>query len=192
MLAAISAAMRVNRRYCRPGILPANPARRSASAIASPLAGAGLPAPERVSAARRRFFRSRWGDPGGCCGGARLRGFIEPQRQRDPAAFWVDFQHLDTDDIAGLRNCARVFDVSIGHRGDVHQPVLVDPHIGRRRRTRRHSSRPSRTMPGFKSSSFSHSLAKACHLENRARIMPGFLEFLQDVGGRSARQRWHR
>src|SRR5215813_10818585 len=59
------------------------------------------------------FFRSRWGDPGGCRGGPRLRGFIEPQRQRDPAAFWVDFQDLDTDDIAGLRNCARVFDVSI-------------------------------------------------------------------------------
>jgi hypothetical protein len=33
-----------------------------------------------------------------------------------------------------------------------------------------------------------HSLAKACRLENRARIMPGFLEFLQDVGdGRHAK-----
>src|SRR5947209_4021223 len=50
----------------------------------------------------RAVLRSPWGDPGGCCGGPRLRGFIEPQRQRDPAASWVDFQHLDTDDIAGL------------------------------------------------------------------------------------------
>ena len=38
-----------------------------------------------------------------------MRGFIEPHRQRDPTAFWVDLQHLDTDDIAGLRNLACSF-----------------------------------------------------------------------------------
>jgi hypothetical protein len=54
---------------------------------------------------------------------------IEPHCQRDPTAFRVDLQDFDTDDIARLRDFARVLDVSIGHRGDVHQPVLVDPHI---------------------------------------------------------------
>jgi hypothetical protein len=32
-------------------------------------------------------------------------------------------------DIAGLRNFAWILDVGIDHRGDVHQPVLVDPYI---------------------------------------------------------------
>jgi hypothetical protein len=75
------------------------------------------------------FVRSRWGDRGACCSWPSIRGFIEPHRQRDSTAFWVDLQHLDTDDIARLRNFALVLDVSIGHRGDVHQSVLVDPHI---------------------------------------------------------------
>jgi hypothetical protein len=42
-------------RYCRPGVLPVNPARRNASAIASPLAGAELLRPARISAGRRRL-----------------------------------------------------------------------------------------------------------------------------------------
>src|SRR5206468_12992863 len=45
-------------RYCRPGVLPVNPARRNASAIASPLAGTELLRPARVSAGRRRFSDS--------------------------------------------------------------------------------------------------------------------------------------
>jgi len=39
-------------RYCRPGVLPVNRARRNASAIASPLAEAELLGPARLSAAR--------------------------------------------------------------------------------------------------------------------------------------------
>jgi hypothetical protein len=42
-------------RYSCLGVLPANPARRNASAIASPLAGPELLRPARVSAGRRRF-----------------------------------------------------------------------------------------------------------------------------------------
>jgi hypothetical protein len=41
--------------YRRPGALPVNPARRNASAIASPLAGTELLGPARVSAGRRRL-----------------------------------------------------------------------------------------------------------------------------------------
>jgi hypothetical protein len=37
---------------------------------------------------------------------------IEPHRQRDPAAFRVDIEHFDTDDIAKLRDFAGVLDVS--------------------------------------------------------------------------------
>src|SRR5262252_2291079 len=43
------------RRYCRPGVLSVNPARRNASAIASPLADPGWLEPARVSPGRRRF-----------------------------------------------------------------------------------------------------------------------------------------
>jgi len=45
-------------RYCCLGVFPANPARRNASAIASPLAGTGLLRPARVSADRKRFSDS--------------------------------------------------------------------------------------------------------------------------------------
>lgn len=41
--------------YSRPGALPVNPARRNASAIASPLAGTELLARARVSAGRTRL-----------------------------------------------------------------------------------------------------------------------------------------
>lgn len=41
--------------YRRPGALPVNPARRNASAIASPLAGTESLGPARVSAGRRRL-----------------------------------------------------------------------------------------------------------------------------------------
>ena len=75
------------------------------------------------------FLRSRWAEFGACCRRPRCGGFIEPHRQRDPTPFRLDLQHLDMDDIAGLRDFAWVLDVSIGHRGDVHQSVLVDPHI---------------------------------------------------------------
>jgi hypothetical protein len=44
--------------YCCLGVFPANPARRNASAIASPLAGTGLLRPARVSADRKRFSDS--------------------------------------------------------------------------------------------------------------------------------------
>jgi hypothetical protein len=47
--------------YCRPGVLPVKPARRNASAIASPLAGPELFRRARVSAGRK-------------C----LSGFVEP------------------------------------------------------------------------------------------------------------------
>lgn len=39
--------------YCRPGVLPVKPARRNASAIASPLAGPELFRPARVSGRKR-------------------------------------------------------------------------------------------------------------------------------------------
>src|SRR5271166_6420049 len=45
-------------RYCLPGGLPASLARRNASAIASPVAGAELLRPARVSAGRRGFSDS--------------------------------------------------------------------------------------------------------------------------------------
>ena len=75
------------------------------------------------------LLRSHCADFCGCCGWPGFWSLIEPHCQRDPTAFWVDLQHLDTNDIAGLRNLAWVLDVIIGHRRDVHQPVLVDPDI---------------------------------------------------------------
>src|SRR5436305_2018333 len=105
---------------------PGSPKRLSHCIAAS---GRGIiPACGRLGGSET-FIRSRWGDFGACFGRSRFRGFIEPHRQRDPSAFWVDLQHLDTDDIARLRNFARVLDISIGHCGDVHQPVLVNPDI---------------------------------------------------------------
>ena len=54
---------------------------------------------------------------------------IEPARGANQNMRWkladAYLQHFDADDIARLPDFARVLDVSIGHRGDVHQPVLV-------------------------------------------------------------------
>src|SRR5215470_13447444 len=44
------------------------------------------------------FLRSGWGDFCACGGRPRFRRLIEPHCQRDPTAFRVNLQHLDTDD----------------------------------------------------------------------------------------------
>ena len=92
-------------------------------------------------------------------------------------AFRVDLQHLDADDIARLRNFAWVLDVSIGHRGDVHQPLLVDSDIdeGAERGDVRYD--PLKNHAGMQILELFHPLAEAHCLENRARIASGFLEF---------------
>ena len=110
------------------------------------------------------------------------QSLIEPHCQRDPTTFGVDLQDLDANDIAGLRNGAWVFHISIGHRGDMHQPVLMDPHIneGTERGDVRHDTFENHA--GLQILELFHSLAKADRLESRARITSGLLEFCQDVG----------
>src|SRR5580693_563016 len=130
------------------------------------------------------LLRSRWGGFGACRRRPRSRGFLEPHRQRDPRAFRLDFQDLDTDDIAGLRDLAWVVDVSIGHRGDVHQPVLVDPDIdkGAECGDVRHDTFENHAGPQILE--LFHALSEARRLENRSGITSGLLEFPQDVSDR--------
>src|SRR5215472_17137617 len=127
------------------------------------------------------FLRSCWGDFCVCCGRPRFRNLIEPHCQRDPTAFRVDLQHFDADDIARLRNFAWVLDVTVGHRGDVHQPVLVDPHIdeGAERGDVRHDTVKNHSGPQI--IELFHALAEAHRLESRVWIASGFLEFPQHV-----------
>ena len=49
--------------------------------------------------------------------GLRVRSLIEPHGQRDPTAFRVDIHHFDTDNVARLRDFARVFDLSRARAG---------------------------------------------------------------------------
>ena len=108
--------------------------------------------------------RAAEGDFGACCGRPRFQRLIEPHCQRNPTAFRVNLQHFDTDDIARLRDFARVLDVSIGHRGDVHQPVLVDPYIneGAERGDVRHDTFENHA--GLQILELFHSLTKAIGL----------------------------
>jgi hypothetical protein len=75
------------------------------------------------------FLRSRLADFGGCRGRPRFREFDRAALSTRSDGVLVDLQHLDTNDITGIRNLAWVLDVTSGHRRDVHQSVLVDPHI---------------------------------------------------------------
>jgi hypothetical protein len=128
------------------------------------------------------FFRSRCGDFCVCCGRPRFQSLIEPHGQRDPTAFWVNLQHLDTNDITGLRDCSWIFHIGIGHRGDVHQPVLMDPDIdkGAERGDVGHDTFENHA--GLQILELIHSFAEACRLESRSRITSGFLEFCQNIG----------
>src|SRR5215472_13677944 len=45
------------------------------------------------------LLRSRCADFCVCCGRPRFQSLIEPHCQRDPTAFWVNLQHLNTNDI---------------------------------------------------------------------------------------------
>ena len=80
-------------------------------------------------------------------------------------------------DIPGLRNFAWILDVSIGHRGDVHQPVLVDPHIDKGAERGDVSDDTFENHAGLQILELFHPLAKTRRLESRARIASGFLEF---------------
>jgi hypothetical protein len=75
-------------------------------------------------------------------------------------------------------------DVSIGHRGDVHQPVLVDPHIdeGAERSDICHDTFENHA--GLQILEPFHALTEARRFEGRTRITSGLLEFAQDVGDR--------
>ena len=97
-------------------------------------------------------------------------------------AFWVNLQHLDTNNIAGLRNCAWVFHISIGHRGDVHQPVLMDPHINKGAERGDVGHDTFENHAGLQILKLFHSLAEARRLKSRSRITSGLLEFRQNVG----------
>src|SRR5882757_1795385 len=57
------------------------------------------------------------------------RVVVQPQRQRDALAVDVHLAHLDPHDVAGLDDLAGVGDEPVGHRRDVHQPVLVHSHV---------------------------------------------------------------
>jgi hypothetical protein len=87
------------------------------------------------------FLRSRWAEFGACRRRPRSRGFLEPHRQRDPTALRRDFQNLDTDDIAGLRDLAWVLDVSNWPSRRCAPTRPGGPRHRQRRRTRRRSSR---------------------------------------------------
>jgi hypothetical protein len=66
------------------------------------------------------------------------------------------------------------------HRGDVHQPVLMDPHINKstERGDVRHNTFENHA--GLQILELFHSLAKAGRLESRARITSGLFEFCQN------------
>src|SRR4051812_9568526 len=57
---------------------------------------------------------------------------VQPQGQRDPLPGDVDGEHLDLDDVAGLHDVPGVLDERRRQRGDVHEPVLVDPDVDER------------------------------------------------------------
>src|SRR6267378_3394420 len=85
-------------------------------------------------------------------------------------------------DIAGLRNFAWILDVSIGHRGDVHQPVLVDSHIDEGAERGDVSDDTFENHAGLQFLELFHSFAEPRRLEGWARIASGLLKFPQDVG----------
>src|SRR6266446_4568765 len=92
-------------------------------------------------------------------------------------------------DIAGLRNFAWILDVGIGHRGDVHQPVLVDPYIDKGAERGDVSDDTFENHAGLQIFELFHSLTEGRRLVGRTRITSGLLEFPQDVSdGRHSEQ----
>ena len=143
--------------YYRLGVLPVTPRspKRRGHRVASSTYG--------IASACARLGVSEWslecrcGDFGARSSRSCFRRVIEPHRQRDPTAFRLDFQHLNTDDIAGLHNLAQILDVSVGYRGDVYQPILADPNIdeGAERSDVCHNKSTSRRSSGCSQSNMS-------------------------------------
>jgi len=119
-------------RYGRPGVLRADPARRNASAIASPLMDPGLLWPGRISAGRRRFSDPVARLSARAVAGHASKASSSRALSTRPTAFWADLQHLDTNNIAGLRNCAWVLDPHVNkgaERGDIRHETFEN-HAG--------------------------------------------------------------
>src|SRR5690606_11806238 len=60
---------------------------------------------------------------------------VQPEGQGDTGTGYVHVQHLHLDHVPRLDHLAGVLDEVVGHRRDVHQPVLVhtDVHEGAER-----------------------------------------------------------
>jgi hypothetical protein len=101
---------------------------------------------------------------------------IEPARGAKQNMRWkladAYLQHFDADDIARLPDFARVLDVSIGHRGDV--PSWWIPTSTKAPNAATFVTTPSRTMPGFRSSSFSTPSRRFAVLKAGRGSRPGF------------------
>ena len=85
------------------------------------------------------------------------------------------------DDIAGLRNLARVLHVSRGHRGDVHQPVLMDPDIDKGAECGDVGHDTFENHARLQILELFHSLTEVRGFVGWARITSWLLEFPQNV-----------
>src|SRR5262249_19740556 len=88
---------------------------------------AGLAAPAARAVAVRTAPATVAAIPAATAFGRRV--VAQPQGQRGPLAAHVHLPHLDPDDVPRLDDLARVGHEPVGHRRDVHEPVLVHAHV---------------------------------------------------------------
>ena len=66
----------------------------------------------------------------------RARFVVQTHGQADTRTRNVNFHHFDFNQLAGFHHFARVFDVGIGQRGDMHQPILMHADVDKRAKIR--------------------------------------------------------
>jgi hypothetical protein len=91
----------------------------------------GIPATTRVSLTSPLIARIA---TGGACAvrtftSILLRCVVKTQTQPDPLAFHVDIEDLHAHHLTGPHDLMRVGHKAIGHRGDVHEAVLMHTNV---------------------------------------------------------------
>src|SRR5699024_5845252 len=109
---------------------------------------------------------------------------VQTHGQRDAFTGDVDVLHLDLDDVAGFDDVVGVLHELAGHRRDMDEPVLLDPHVHERAEGRDVGDHTLQDHVLLQVAELLHTLLEGGGGEGRAWVTAGLVQLGEDVGDR--------
>lgn len=110
-----------------------------------------------------------------------LRLVIKAQAQANPLAFDVDIDDLHPHDLSGSYDFVRVRNKAVGHRGDMHEAVLMHADINESAEGSHVGYHTFENHPYPQVGYLLHAGGEGGRGEDRSRVTSGFFKFGEDV-----------